>query len=109
MLKKKLFKYRIKLVLSYIKTAILIEFFFLWMFSPPFAGVCLSKMFVLGRVMEWILAIQCILMVYFNIKLVTDDNFIILKWFKKLETEQDELRYDIWEEKSELKRNKEIL
>ena len=96
MLKKKLLKYRIKLLLSYIKTIILSEFVYLWVFSPAFAGYCLSKMLVLG----WVFGIQCFIMVYFNIKLMSENNFIILKWLKKLETERNELRYAILEEKN---------
>lgn len=77
----------------------LFEFFCLWVFAPAFAGLYLSKVPVLG----WVLGVQCFIMVYFNIKLTSDDNFIVLKWFKKLETEQNELSYDIWEEKTKTK------
>lgn len=96
MLKKQLFKCRIKLLFNYIKTAILFEFGYLWLFSPCFAVVSISKVPVLG----WVLGLQFLIMFYFNLSKLgglTDE------WFKKLETERNELHYAIgilyWENK----------
>lgn len=97
-LKKKLFKYRIKLLFCYIKTAILFEFFYLWLFSPALAVLFLSKIEL--PVLSWVLGWQFIIMVYFNFKLVSENNFILHKWFKKIKIERNELRYDILEEKN---------
>ena len=97
--KKEVFKRRIKLLFCYIKTGILFEFFYLWLFSPAFAMLFLSKTKLPG--LNWVLAVQFIIMVYFNIKLASEDNFIVHKWFEKLDSERNELHYSIEEEKAE--------
>ena len=99
--KKELFKRRIKLLFCYIKTGILFEFFHLWLFSPVFAMLFLSKIKLPGlNWVLWVLAVQCFIMFYFNVSLTSDDNFIVHKWFKKLEIKRDELCYSIEEEKA---------
>ena len=92
LLKKELFKCRIKLLFCYIKAAILAEFFFLWVFSPVFAISFVAK----GKlpVLEWILGFQFLIMFYFNMNLVSDDN-VSKKWFDKLDAKTNELRCDI--------------
>lgn len=90
--KKKLLWYRIKLMFSYIKLAICVVLFFLWLFSPLLLVMFLPESaFVLG----WL----CIIAFYFNFKLIGNNDFLLNKWFKAIETEQRELRYAILEEK----------
>ena len=90
-LNKKLFKYRIKLLLCNLKTVILFEFVYLWLFTPLFAGVYLSK--VQLPVLGWVLGWQCFIMLYFNIELLPNTN----KWFDKIKTQKNELQSSIIE------------
>lgn len=90
--KRKLLWYRIKLMFSYIKLVICVVLFFLWLFSPLLLVMFLPESaFVLG----WL----CIIAFYFNFKLIGNNDFLLNKWFKAIETEQRELRYAILEEK----------
>lgn len=88
MLKKKLFKYRIKLLLYNIKTAILYIFLYLWVFAPVFAGLYLSKAPLFG----WVLALLCFIMVYFNIHLLAQN---CNKWYSKIKSKKNELECSI--------------
>ena len=90
---KSLFKHRIKLMFCYVKIGILFIFAYLWLFSPGFLVLLLPKnAYVLG----WL----CIIGIYFNFRLSSEEDFIINKWSNKLESERNELRYAIWSEKA---------
>lgn len=71
----------------------LFVFWYLWMFSPGFLVLLLPESVI---ILGWL----CIIAIYFNFKLSSDDNFIVHKWYDKLEVEREELRYAILEEKN---------
>lgn len=79
LLKKKLFKYRIKLLFNKIKTVVLFVLCYLWLFFPGLVVAFLSK--------SELLAFLCIIMVIINFNLIDGT----IKWFDKLESEQNEL------------------
>lgn len=84
-----------KLIFCNIKLGVLCIFTYLWMLSPLFACLYLSKikLSALGYVLGW----MCLIMFYFNI---THSNRITNKWFDKLYSEKKELRYAILEGKN---------
>lgn len=90
---KNILKWRIQLGICYIKTGILYILFQLWLFSPGFLVLLLPEgLSILG----WL----CLVGVYFNFKIASGENFIAHKWFNQLESEREELRFAIAEEKS---------
>lgn len=95
-LNKRLFKYRIKLMLCNIKIGVLFILCYLWLFFPGLITLLLPKSGSL--VLGWL----CIIFIYFNFNLLPGTN----KWFDKLKSEKNklwchinELHYLIEEEK----------
>jgi hypothetical protein len=84
-LNRKLFKYRIKLLLCNLKTIILFVFIYLWLFSPLLIAPLLSE--------SKLFAFICIIAFCFNFKLVKGTN----KWFDKINNEKNEFQSSIIE------------
>ena len=78
-LNKRLFKYRIKLLLCNIKTVILFVFVYIWLFFPGLVIAFSPK--------NNLFALLCIIMGIINFGLITGTN----KWFDKIESEKNEL------------------
>ena len=96
MKRKNVFKWRLCLIINYIKTGMLFLLWLLWAFSPGFLVLLIPEgVAVLG----WV----CLIGVYFNFHLSGKKDFIINKWLIDLEHERDDWRYMIMEEKNEIK------
>ena len=84
-LKKKLFKYQIKLLLCYIKTAMLFLFVYMWLFFPVLVLAFSPK--------SELFALLCVIMCIINFNLIDGTN----KWFNKIKNQKSDFQSSIIE------------